>query len=318
VTATGSPTASDRAASDRAASRRAGAGRAEPRGLELSVAVALGRWAAVRIRRDASARARGEGREGDRVKADAADLVTGTDEAVEQHVRRTLAEHFPRHGVLGEEFGARDAAPGQPVWVVDPVDGTTNFAHGLGWSAFSIGLSDADGPALGVVVDPWRNELFSAARGRGARCNGRRLRPLKGRAGLAGQLVLTEWAGHLPWSGMTEVLTQLQAGDCTVRVMGSTALSLVQVAAGRACAAMIGAYHPIDALPAALIGIEAGALALDRAAGVAAVPGELPADGGALLLTSPAVSAELAQLWSAAGPAGRAPATQPAGSVPAE
>src|SRR5450631_4936184 len=142
-----------------------GTAQEEPRARELKAAVALGRWAGLRMRRDALARAGGVARDQDRAKANPADLVTGTDEAIEQHVRATLAEQFPRHGVLGEEFGARDAEPGQPVWVVDPVDGTTNFAHGLGWSSFSLGLVDDRGPVLGVVVDPWRREVFTALRG---------------------------------------------------------------------------------------------------------------------------------------------------------
>ncbi|HEX2806611.1 MAG TPA: inositol monophosphatase family protein [Kineosporiaceae bacterium] len=287
------------------------AGTAVQRGRELTLALELGRWAAVRMRQDARARANGAARDHDRVKQNAADLVTGTDEAIEQHVRRTLAGQFPRHGVLGEEFGVTDAAPGHPVWVVDPVDGTTNFAHGLGWSAFSIGLIDDAGPVLGVVVDPWRREVFSALRGRGARCNRRRLQRPDPAVDLAGGLVLTEWAGHLPWPGMAGVLAQLQGRHCTVRVMGSTALTLVQVAAGRAAAAVIGSYHAIDAMPAALIGIEAGAVAVD----VTAAAGDrgrrpeeisLPADGGCLLLAAPAVAAELVELWRGAvspGPA---------------
>jgi myo-inositol-1(or 4)-monophosphatase len=269
---------------------------------ELKLAVELGRWAAVRMRQDVLRRANGAARDHDRTKDNAADLVTGTDEAIERQVRRRLAEEFPRHGVVGEEFGVTDAAPGEPAWVVDPVDGTTNFAHGLGWSAFSIGLVDEAGPVLGVVVDPWRDELFSAVRGQGAQCNGRAIgltHPPDG--GLAGSLVLTEWAGHVPWPGMSSVLAQLQGRHCTVRVMGSTALSLVQVAAGRAAAALIGAYHAIDALPAALIGIEAGALAPALTGGAS-----LPVDGGPLLLAVPAVAVELVEIWRRAvspGPA---------------
>jgi len=266
------------------------------------VAGSLARWAASRMRLDATAR-RGGGavRIGDRTKDNPADLVTPTDRAIELHVRRVLGRHFPRHAVEGEEFGRRPGDPDAPFWLVDPVDGTSNFAHDVGWSSFSLGLLDADGPALAVVADPWRGELFGAVRDRGAHLDEQRPLEVAPVDRLEGRLVLTEWAGHRPWPGMPDVLAGLADRFCTVRIMGSTALSIVQVAAGRAAATLIGSCHRVDALPAMLIALEAGAVAV----GLDGAP-LLPAAARAadplppLLVAAPGVAAELLDLWRSA------------------
>ncbi|GAB7103228.1 inositol monophosphatase [Streptomyces phaeofaciens JCM 4814] len=222
-----------------------------------------------------------------RQKAGPADIVTDTDETVEAHVREVLAAAFPGYGIVGEEYGATEGLPGTPHWVIDPVDGTTNFAHGLGWCSFSLGLAAPDGtPLLGVVADPWRGETFTAVRGRGAHLNGVPVRAAD-HTTLTGHVFLTEWAAHAHWPGMDALLADLADRHCTVRVMGSTALSLAQVAAGRATAAAIGEFHAVDGLPALLIAREAGAIALP----------ELPAHDEPLLLSAPGVAEEAARIW---------------------
>jgi myo-inositol-1(or 4)-monophosphatase len=274
----------------------------EPWRREARVAGWLARWAASRMRSDAAARRDGGAvRIGDRTKDNPADLVTPTDRAIELQVRRTLGRHFPRHAIEGEEFGRRPGDPDAPFWLVDPVDGTSNFAHDVGWSSFSLGLLDADGPALAVVADPWRGELFGAVRGRGARLDEQRTLEVASVDRLEGQLVLTEWAGHRPWPGMSGVLSGLADRYCTTRIMGSTALSIVQVAAGRAAATLIGSCHRVDALPAVLIALEAGAVAvgLDGAplfpAAARAVDPLAP-----MLVATPGVAAEVLELWRSA------------------
>ncbi|MFJ8108965.1 inositol monophosphatase family protein [Streptomyces sp. NPDC096132] len=252
-------------------------------GRALGVVTELAAWAAEVIRR-------GGGPTVDvREKAGPADIVTATDMAVESHVREVLGRAFPGHGIVGEEYGETEGDPDAPHWVIDPVDGTTNFAHGLGWCSFSLGLAAPDGtPLLGVVADPWRGETFTAVRGGGARLNGTPVRA-SGHTTLTGHVFLTEWAAHAHWPGMDALLAELADRHCTVRVMGSTALSLVQVAAGRATAAAIGEFHPVDGLPALLIAREAGAVALP----------ELPAYDEPLLLSAPGVAEETAALWRA-------------------
>lgn len=252
----------------------------------LEVAVELAAWAAEAIRSAGAGAPVHDVRE----KDGPADIVTDTDERVERHVREVLRAAFPDHGVVGEEYGVSDGAPGAPHWVVDPVDGTTNFAHGIGWCSFSLGLAAADGtPLLGVVADPWRGETFSAVRGRGARLDGRPVRAA-GHTALTGHVVLTEWAAHAHWPGMDALMAELAARHCTVRVMGSTALSLAQVAAGRSAATVIGEFHHVDGLPALLIATEAGAVALP----------ERPVYGEPLLLAAPGVAEEAARLLRAA------------------
>ncbi|MCW8377063.1 inositol monophosphatase family protein [Streptomyces justiciae] len=222
-----------------------------------------------------------------REKDGPADIVTDTDEAVERHVRETLAAAFPGHGIVGEEYGVTEGAPDAPHWVVDPVDGTTNYAHGIGWCSFSLGLAAPDGtPLLGVVADPWRRETFTALRGRGAHLNGTPIQAASHNT-LTGHVFLTEWAAHEHWPGLDALLSDLADRHCTARVMGSTALSLAQVAAGRATAAAIGSFHHVDGLPALLIAREAGAVA---------VP-ELPSYGDPLLLVAPGAAEEALEVW---------------------
>lgn len=249
----------------------------------LEVAIGLGAWASEAIRRPRTPATATDVRE----KDGPADIVTDTDEAVEAHVRKTLRHAFPGHGIVGEEYGRTEGVPGAPHWVIDPVDGTTNYAHGIGWCSFSLGLAAPDGtPLLGLVADPWRGETFTAVRGRGAFLNGSPVRAAD-HTTLTGHVFMTEWAAHAHWPGMDTLLADLADRHCTVRVMGSTALSLAQVAAGRATAAAIGSFHHVDGLPALLIATEAGAVALP----------ELPAYGEPLLLAAPGAAEEAAGLW---------------------
>ena len=250
----------------------------------LEVATGLAAWAAEVIRRPRSPATATDVRE----KDGPADIVTDTDEAVEAHVRETLGRAFPGHGIVGEEYGRTEGAPGAPHWVIDPVDGTTNYAHGIGWCSFSLGLAAADGtPLLGLVADPWRGETFTAVRGGGAFLDGAPVRAAD-HTTLTGHVFMTEWAAHAHWTGMDTLLAELADRHCTVRVMGSTALSLVQVAAGRATAAAIGGFHHVDGLPALLIAQEAGAVAFP----------ELPAYNDPLLLAAPGAAEEAAALWN--------------------
>ncbi|MEU8691828.1 inositol monophosphatase [Streptomyces sp. NPDC048665] len=247
----------------------------------LTIATDLAAWASETIRRP---------RHGEEVreKAGPADIVTQTDETIEIHVRSVLRAAFPSHGIEGEEYGVDEpTTPTAPYWVVDPVDGTTNYAHGIGWCSFSLGLVSPDGtPLLGLVADPWRREVFTAIRGRGAHLNGTPIHASP-HTTLTGHLFLTEWAAHSHWPGLDPLLTALSHRHCTTRVMGSTALSLSQVAAGRATAAAIGEFHAVDGLPAYLIAIEAGAVALPQ----------FPTYNEPLLLAAPGVAEELRGLW---------------------
>lgn len=225
------------------------------------------------------------------------DYVTATDRAVEQHVRGLLHARFPDHQVIGEEFGAGGGDPGDLVWYVDPVDGTTNYVHGLPLSAFSLALADENGTAVGVVADPYRGEIFSAARGRGARLNDRPIEPTD-RTSLSGALVLTEWSASRPWDGLVETQKALAEHSCAVRIVGSTALSLAYTAAGRATATLLNRFSPWDVLAGVLLAREAGLSVVSQEEGGRAIPADEPLPDAGLLVAMPGVTDALRAIWA--------------------
>jgi len=160
------------------------------------------------------------------------DLVTNIDRASEQVIHRILHRAYPGFGFLGEERGGRrSASPYQ--WIVDPLDGTTNFVHGVPCFGVSIGLVHKGTLVVGVIFDPIRQQLFVGTRGYGAVLNGQRLRVSRHRT-LATSLLATGFSAkfrrhpqpYVRWFHTLESRTQ------AVRRMGSTALCLAYVAAG--------------------------------------------------------------------------------------
>eukprot|EP00268_Persea_americana_P068732 TRINITY_DN9631_c0_g1_i4.p1 TRINITY_DN9631_c0_g1~~TRINITY_DN9631_c0_g1_i4.p1 ORF type:complete len:210 (+),score=42.78 TRINITY_DN9631_c0_g1_i4:255-884(+) len=107
------------------------------------------------------------------------DLVTETDKACEDVISQHLKRHFPNHEFIGEEtsaaFGTAELTD-QPTWIVDPLDGTTNFVHGFPFVCVSIGLTIAKVPTVGVVYNPIIDELFTGILGQGAFLNGKRIK----------------------------------------------------------------------------------------------------------------------------------------------
>src|SRR5262245_1542606 len=103
------------------------------------------------------------------------DLVTEVDLAIEKMFRGLIGERFPSHDILAEELGGSDVPPAGPCWIFDPIDGTTNFAHGLPIFCASLALEIGGVAQVGAVYDPTRKELFTAERGGGAFLNGRPL-----------------------------------------------------------------------------------------------------------------------------------------------
>ncbi|HET9171375.1 MAG TPA: inositol monophosphatase family protein [Actinospica sp.] len=253
----------------------------------LYVAEILALWALDRIRR----------RPTDiDVKAGPADYVTDTDREIEQHIRAELNRHFPEHAVNGEEFGDggshfttnADGVSARPTWFIDPVDGTTNYAHDLPWHSFSLGLHDAAGPLVAVVADAGRGEIISAARGLGARRDGL---PIQASSAIdpTGAVVLTELAATAPWPGQSAFLHRMTRREITMRIMGSSALSLATVGTGRiAAAALGGGYGMWDVAAGALIAREAGAR-LFAHNGTEAGPADPPPLGG-LLAVAPGIA----------------------------
>lgn len=191
-------------------------------------------------------------------KSDAADWVTDVDIRIEERVRQRLSAEFPTHGIVGEEHGSTRLSSSLR-WYVDPIDGTCNYANGIPWSSFSLCLTYEDIPLVGVVMQPFTQELFHARRARGAYLNDTHLVLHPESITLPGCVVTSELANHEHWTGMDSALQSLQQEHVTVRIMGSSALSIVQVAAGRAAGAMLGSSNLVDVSAALLIATEAGA-----------------------------------------------------------
>lgn len=223
------------------------------------------------------------------------DWVTDTDRTLELHTRRVLTTEFPGVPVVGQEFGTDvGATDAEYRWVVDPVDGTANYVAGMPWCAYSLALVDSSGPVIGVVADPYRGQIYAAARGRGARANGRPVRLLDRRT-TRGTVVCTEWSKAGPWPGMGRFLEQAGAARAGVRVLGSAALSIAQVALGHASAAVLHSYHEWDVAGSMAFALEAGAVVLDRRGEGTALPG----DG--VLVAAPGVADEVLGWWRQTG-----------------
>ncbi len=107
------------------------------------------------------------------------DLVTEIDRRIETGIRKYILQKFPTHKIIGEEFGASALGKNDIVWIIDPIDGTTNYIQGLPFACISIGLWDAKGPLVGVVYNPILKELYTAQRDKGAFLNGKKLQVSK-------------------------------------------------------------------------------------------------------------------------------------------
>lgn len=194
-------------------------------------------------------------------KKGAIDLVTEIDLQIEREFRQTIAERFPDHVVLGEEFeraGDRDTVP-PFCWVFDPVDGTTNYAHGLPIFCASLALEIDGLIAVGAIYDPTRRELFTAERGHGAWLNGHPL-AVSAVDTLLDSLLVTGF--HYGIQQDPEKLVALFREFITraraVRRLGSAALDLCYVAAGRFDGYWESIIQPWDVAAGALIVEEAG------------------------------------------------------------
>ena len=196
------------------------------------------------------------------------DLVSEIDQRAEDAIVETILKAYPDHGILGEEGGAR-AADAEFTWVIDPLDGTTNFLHGL--PHFCTAIAVVRGPALlhGVVVDHVRNEQFIASRGGGAYLNGRRLR-VSGRqkvddAIIGGGLPFHVAAKHL--DAYSAMLRHFMPRCRTLRRQGAAALDLAYAAAGRIDGFLEFGLKPWDIAASTVIVREAGGFVGDAAGG---------------------------------------------------
>ncbi len=190
------------------------------------------------------------------------DFVTEVDQRAEEVIIETLLTAYPGHGILAEESGRTHGAKNSEyVWIIDPLDGTTNFIHGLPFYAVSIALAFRDQIQQAVVYDPTRNDLFYASKGRGAFMNDKRLRVSK-RTRMSDSLIGTGFPfrkgdNFQRYVKMFEEVMQACAG---VRRPGAAALDLCYVAAGYYDGFFETGLNPWDIAAASLMITEAGGL----------------------------------------------------------
>lgn len=161
------------------------------------------------------------------------DFVTQVDRLAESAIIDVIKNHYPEHSILAEESGA--SGDHEYQWIIDPLDGTTNYVHGFPVFSVSIAVAQAGELRHGVVYDPMRQEIFSASRGQGAQLDGRKIRVSK-RAGLRQALVATGFPYRTGERNIDIYLGMLRAvmlETAGVRRPGSAALDLCYVASGR-------------------------------------------------------------------------------------
>ncbi|HEX4375879.1 MAG TPA: inositol monophosphatase family protein [Steroidobacteraceae bacterium] len=186
------------------------------------------------------------------------DYVSDVDRAAERDIIESIHKLYPDHAILAEESGS--SGQSETVWIIDPLDGTTNFLHGFPTFAVSIAVQQRGRLEIGVVYDPMRQEVFTAVRGGGAHLENRRIRVSKQR-GLEGSLLSTgfPYRQDEPYAdnyfAMFRTLTTLTAG---IRRPGAASLDLAYVAAGRTDGFWELGLKPWDTAAGALMVVEAG------------------------------------------------------------
>jgi myo-inositol-1(or 4)-monophosphatase len=195
-----------------------------------------------------------------------ADLVTAADRKSEALIRERIRAHWPGHDVLGEEEGLRDTGS-DFRWYVDPLDGTTNFAHGFPVFCVSMALQHKDEMVAGLCYDPTRDELFAAEHGKGAYLNGHRIHVSKVNR-LVESLVGTGFPSHKRHKNPNiHFYHQITLRTHGVRRAGSAALDLCSVASGRLDGFWEFNLNPWDTAAGVLIVQEAGGMVTDFSGG---------------------------------------------------
>ncbi|WPL15368.1 Inositol-1-monophosphatase [Thiorhodovibrio winogradskyi] len=194
------------------------------------------------------------------------DFVTEVDRAAEAAILQEIRGKYPNHAILAEESGQQ--AGNEFEWVIDPLDGTTNYLHGFPQFAISIGLRYRGQMQQAVVYDPLREELFTASRGGGALLNDRRLR-VSSRRDLRGALLGTgvPFKDQAQLELFLETLRVLVPETAGVRRPGSAALDFAYLAAGRIDGFWEFGLSPWDFAAGALLVLEAGGTVTDMAGG---------------------------------------------------
>lgn len=194
------------------------------------------------------------------------DLVTDADLASQDAIRRIITKRFPEHAFMGEEQASKFVAPSadQFTWIVDPLDGTTNYVHGYPSFAVSVAIARGSDVQAGVIYDPLRDQCFAAAGGKGAWCNGSRLKTSQVTA-VADALVAVSLPPHVTRDS-ADLLDFVEAAQVAqaVRRSGSAALNLAHVASGALDAFWATHIQAWDVAAGILMIREAGGVVTDR------------------------------------------------------
>jgi myo-inositol-1(or 4)-monophosphatase len=221
-------------------------------------------------------------------KSSATDMVSEIDRDAEELISTLLHRARPDDGLLGEEGSAREGSSGIR-WVVDPLDGTTNYLFGVPAWSVSVAAERRGRPIVGVVADPSRKEIWAAVEGRGARCNGVPVRVAEGRSDLPTALIATGFGYRSQiraWQA--EVVGRVLPKVRDIRRFGSAALDLCWVAGGRFDGYYEWGVHPWD--------VSAGTLLCREAGGVVDMLA-----GGLIVATTPSLAGPLAGLLHQSG-----------------
>lgn len=203
----------------------------------------------------------------DRVRVSAKglnDFVSDVDRQAEDTIVRVLLGAYPDHGILAEESGRREGSDPDHVWIIDPLDGTTNFLHELPHFAVSIALKSRGRLTAAVIYDPMRQELFTAHRGGGATLDGKKIR-VRAASSLQGRLIGTGFPFKYPaWRDTyLDMFRAVSARAGDLRRAGSAALDLAYVACGRLDGYWELGLAPWDLAAGALLVREAGGIVAD-------------------------------------------------------
>ena len=219
------------------------------------------------------------------------DFVSEIDRAAEAEILGTIRRAHPDHAFLAEESGK--SGDSEFVWIIDPLDGTTNFLHGFPQFAVSIALQHRGRMSQGVIYDPMRQELFTASRGEGAQLEGRRIRVSK-QPGLEGALIGTgfPYRANAQWlESYLSMMKSIMTSAAGLRRPGAASLDLAYVAAGRLDGFWEIGLSPWDTA--------AGTLLIQEAGGhVGTLIGEEYRQGGNLIVGTPKVYAALVEAFA--------------------
>lgn len=185
-------------------------------------------------------------------------MVTEADFESQQKIQAIITAEFPSHGILGEEGLNRAAVDSPYRWIVDPLDGTSNYVHGFPYYAVSIGVEQAGDLVVGIVFDPTRDEMYTAVKGGGAWCNARQLQVSCVSRMEEALLVASFPPGAKRDSRAIQQFLEILPHVQTVQRTGSAAMNLANLAAGRVDGFWSFSLKPWDVAAGALLVQEAG------------------------------------------------------------